>query len=186
MYKHFKDYYWKDGKPYGSQEVDPAEASHSYKIVVDPYYKRFSIEKYHFAHFDKVVYDSLLLDFRQLTLKDQLAWQRESLHEEDQSSVSLLRNQEDRAVLIERLIFEGDYCRACTTSSIHGIPLAIHRMHYSALNDLFNGVILYDIEKRPVMMKVYDIDPISGEFSELLTEEWNMKNPPAILETCLF
>lgn len=186
MFKHFKDYYWKQGKPYGTQVSDPAQTPCSYKIIVDPYYKRFSIEKYQFTHFDKIIYDSGLLDFRHLTLKDQMAWQRENFKEECDASLCLLRNQEDRAILIERLIFEGDVCRMCTTSSIHGIPLAIHRMYYCSLNDPFNGVILYDIEKRPVMMKVYERDTLSGEFTDLLIEEWNMQEPPTLVQTCRF
>lgn len=185
MFKYFQDYYWKEGKPYGSREIHPEQAPFSYKIIVDPYYKRFSIEKYQYAHFDQIIYDSCLLDFRHLTLKDQMAWQREILKEEENSSFCLLRNQEDRAILMETLIFEKEQCRVCTTSSIHGIPLAVHRMYYCHLNDPFNGVVLYDIEKRPVMMKIYEIDPSTGEFTNLLTEEWNMQQLPALLQLCL-
>lgn len=186
MFKYFQDYYWKDGKPYGSQEANPSLAPFSYKIVVDPYYKRFSIEKYQYIHFDKVIYDSCLLDFRHLTLKDQMAWQREFLKEEKSSSLCLLRNQEDRAILIESLIFENQHCRICTTHSVHGIPLSTHRMYYRSLHDPFNGVILYDVEERPVMMKEYEADPITDEFTQLLSEEWNMQNPPALIkQLCL-
>lgn len=176
MFKHFQDYYWKDGKPYGRTEVvDPTLTPFSYKIIVDPYYKRFSVEKYHYAHFDKIIYDSYLLDFRHLTLKDQTAWQREVMREEKDSSHSLLRNQDDRAILSETLIFEGEQCKECTTHSIHGIPLAVHRMYYRSHHDRFDGVILYDMEKRPVMMKMYEIDLLTGEFTNLLLEEWNMQ-----------
>lgn len=183
MFKHFQDYYWKEGKPYGIQILDPVQAPYSYKIIADPYFKRFSIEKYQYTQFDKIIYDSLLLDFRHLTMKDQMAWQREVFREDGHSSVCLLRNQEDRAILIETLMFEGEFCRTCTTSSIHGIPLAVHRMYACSLNDPFNGVILYDMEKRPVMMKVYEIDPLTGEFTNLIEEEWNMQHPPSL---CLF
>lgn len=183
MFKHFHDYSWKEGKPYGRQEVNPSQTSFSYKIVVDPYYKRFSIEKYKYSNFDKVIYDSCLLDFRHLTLKDQMAWQREILKEDKESSVCLLRNQEDRAILIETLMFEGDRCRECTTRSVHGILLSIHRMYYCCLNDDFNGVVLYDVEKRPVMMKVYETDPSTGEFTNLLIEEWNMLTHSTLKDT---
>lgn len=185
MFKHFEDYYWKQGKPYGKQVIDPEKSPCSYKIIVDPYYKRFSIEKYQYTHFEKIIYDSCLLDFRHLTLKDQMAWQREIFKEENNISHCLLRNQEDRAILLETLVFEGECCRMCTTSSIHGVPLSIHRMYYCHLNDHFNGVILYDIEKHPVMMKIYEIDPLSGEFTQLLMEEWNMQEPPTLVQTCL-
>ena len=61
------------GKPYGRDIIDPTVASTSYKIVSDPYFRRFSVEKYQFLQFEKVVYDSYLLDFRHLTVKDQTA-----------------------------------------------------------------------------------------------------------------
>lgn len=185
MFKHFKNYYWKGGKPYGKEKTNPSDTSFSYKIVVDPYYKRFSIEKYHYTSFDKIIYDSYLLDFRHLTLKDQMAWQREILKENQDSSLCLLRNQEDRVVLMETLTFEGDLCRTCQTSSVHGIPLSIHRMYYQSLNDHFNGVVLYDVEERPIMMKVYEIDSVTGEFTALIQEEWNMQNIHPLLQTCL-
>lgn len=181
MFKYFRDYYWKAGKPYGREIIDPACEPVSYKIVVDPYYKRFSIEKYHTGHFDKVVYDSLLLDFRHLTQEHQLAWQREVLSEDNQQSICLLRNQEDRVILKEILCFEDHYCRSCQTHSVHGLPLAIHRMYYKSLQDPFDGVVLYDGEARPVMMKTYETDPITSEFTTLLNEEWNMQNRPALL-----
>ncbi len=122
MYKHTRDYYWKNGKPYGRETVDPTEASISYKIVSDPSFKRFSVEKYQFLMFEKVVYDSYLLDFRHLSVKDQVAWQREILKEEAHETIGLLHNQDDRAVLIEKLHYEENRCRSCSTSSIHGIP----------------------------------------------------------------
>lgn len=184
MFKHFQDYYWKDGKPYGRQEVEASEAFFSYKIIVDPYYKRFSIEKYQYRHFDKIIYDSCLLDFRHLTAKDQIAWEREILKEERDFSLCLLRNQEDRAILTETLTFEESQCRACTTRSVHGILLSIHRMYYQCLNDNFDGVVLYDIEKRPVMMKVYETNPMTGEFTHILNEEWNMQAIPKLLQIC--
>lgn len=176
MFKHFQEYYWKDGKPYGRQEVDPTEVSCSYKVIVDPYYKRFSVERYRLTRLDKVIYDSYLLDFRHLTLKGQTAWHREVVKEEESSSLGLLRNQEDRAILFEGLAFEKDLCRECTTTSIHGIHLATHKMYYKSLGDDFNGVILYDIEERPVMMKVYEVDDDGNEFTNLLLEVWDMQN----------
>jgi hypothetical protein len=182
MFKHFQDYYWKEGKPYGRKEVDSSQTPYSYKIIVDPYYKRFSIEKYYFAKFDRVIYDSYLLDFRHLTLKDQMAWQREVLREEKDLSVCLLRNQDDRAILIETLLFEGEQCRECTTRSVHGIDLCIHRMYYRSLQDRFNGVVLYDNEGHPVMMKMYETDPLTGEFTNLLFEEWNMQEHATVEE----
>lgn len=185
MFKHFRDYYWKSGKPYGIDVVDPSLISPSYKIIVDPYFKRFSVEKYLYQNFEKVIYDSLLLDFRHLNLIDQTAWQREVIKEEQKETVCILRNQDDRAILIETLTFENHQCRTCWTSSIHGLPLAVHRMFYSTMQDPFDGVVLYDLEERPVMMKLYECDSVTREFTTLLKEEWNMQIPPAILTACL-
>lgn len=185
MFKHYETYFWKDGKPYGAKETAQDGSPSSYKIVVDPYYKRFSIEKYQFAFFEKIIYDSNLLDLRHLTIKDQMAWQREVLNEEPDSSRCLLRDQNDRAILYEALTFEKELCRSCVTSSVHGVPIAVHRMYYSQLDDPFNGVVLFDIENRPVMMKVYEIDPITNEFTHLISEEWNMQNIPELIQLCL-
>ncbi|MFI0435255.1 MAG: hypothetical protein ACH350_05945 [Parachlamydiaceae bacterium] len=175
MFKYFQDYYWKNGKPYGRNEVNPSVSPTSYKIVVDPYFKRFSIEKYLFSNFDKIIYDSILLDFRLLTLEDQTAWQRERLKEEKNSSTTLLRNQDDRVILTESLIFENNQCRSCIIRSIHGVRLSTHRMYYRHVNDQFDGVVLYDNEERIVMMKIYDIDVLTKEFTNLLFEEWDIQ-----------
>lgn len=182
MFKYFRDYYWRGGKPYGIDVVNPLETSPSYKIIVDPYFKRFSVEKYCDNRFDKVVYDSLLLDFRHLTLINQTAWQREIIEEKEDQTVCLLRNQDDRAILLETLTFEKDQCRSCRMSSVHGLPLSEHRMYYNRLQDPFDGVVLYDLEGRPVMMKLYEVDPLTGEFTTLLKEEWDMQTPPSILQ----
>lgn len=183
MYKHYNDYYWKSGKPYGRGEVLASENQASYKIIVDPYFKRFSIEKYCFEQFDCIIYDSVLLDFRHLTLGDQIAWRHEMLKNENGSSLAVLRNHDDRAILLESHSFEGKYCRTCQTSSLFGNRLATHRMFYKSLNDSFNGLVLYDVEQRPVMMKTYEIDPVTEEFSKLLTEEWNMQTLPFLLSS---
>lgn len=167
----------KTGKPYGLDFVDPTHQAIPYKIIADPYYKRLSIEKFHYMQFEKTIYDSLLLDFRHLTLDDQPAWQREVIKEDENQAVCLLRNQDDPTILIETLFFENQLCRSCQTSSIHKVPLSIHRMYYQCLHDPFNGVVLYDLEEHPVMMKLYDIDPLTQEFTTLLKEEWNMKPP---------
>ena len=44
MYTHYRNYYWKMGKPYGTDPIDPLQAPATYKIVADPYFKRISIE----------------------------------------------------------------------------------------------------------------------------------------------
>jgi len=162
------------GKPYGLKIVE-AQSAKSYKIVTDAYHKRYSIEKYQQGQFETVIYDSSLLDFRHLKPVDQLAWNRECLKEDNQSAVYILRNQDDRAILIETQLFEKNWCRSCEIRSVHGIPLSTHQMFYQAFGDPFDGVILYDIENHPVMKKTYAIDSITKEFSQLLTEEWDME-----------
>ena|GEM_PF-998855 len=171
---HFGNYHWKVGKPYGKNKVDPTHPL-SYKIVSDPYYKRICIEKYEFGKFLKNIYDSVFLDFRHLRLADQAVWQREILLEESNLRRCLLRNQDDRAILMETLCFESDLCRSCLIHSIHGIHLSTHQMFYKSLLDPFDGVILYDQEKRPVMQKIYTLDSFTGEFDELISEQWNME-----------
>ena len=102
------------------------------------------------------------------------------LKEEADQTICLLRNQDDRVVLIETLLYEQNRCRSCSLSSVHGIPLSIHRMFYRSCQDLFDGVVFYDAEKRPVMMKQYEIDPETGEFTNLIQEEWNMEILPQL------
>lgn len=175
MLKNYCDYVWREGKPFGINPLDDIANSSAttYRIVADPYYKRISIESYEGSHFKEVIYDSALFDFRHLKPAQQNAWSKEELERTPQKVVSLIRNQDDRALYIETCFFEGFLCRECQISSTHGVALSMHRMHYEALGDEFNGVIFYDNTRRPVMSKRYEIDPDTGEFGELLHEEWN-------------
>jgi hypothetical protein len=117
MYKNYLDYYRKLGKPQGGTDVDPSEEPLSYKIIVDPFDKRFKIEKYNDHQFDQVVYDSGLLDLSSLSLGEQIASQREILREEGMVCTALLRNQDKRVVFIEVLNFDKHHSRACWTQS---------------------------------------------------------------------
>ena len=182
MIKHYKDYYWVKGKPLGRNEVEASTASISYKIVPDPYHRRFSIEKYEMGRFKSVVYDSFLLDFRHLHSREQAAWQKVSLEDNELSSSSLLINQDDRAVLIETYHFEKHFCRSCLIQSVHGLPIAMNRMYYKTLGDSFNGIVLYDLENRPVILKTYELDPVSGDFTHLLEVQSNMAELPGPLK----
>lgn len=182
MIKHYQSYYWKKGKPYGRDKIeDPTTSLLSYKIVPDPYYRRFSIEKYKKGKFEKIVYDSFLFDFRHLKPEEQAAWQKELIEENNETTRCLLRNQDDRAVLFETYSFHNDHCRSCMIYSIHGLYVAKNCMYYCHLGDSFNGVVLYDSENQPVMMKTYTFDLTSGEFSNLLSEEWDMSILPTEL-----
>lgn len=173
MIKQFKDYIWKDGLPYGVDFVeDPFQFyGPTYKIVMDPYRKRISIEKYLKGLFEGIIYDSALLDFRHLKKPEQMAWEK-TTQQNNGATECLIRNQDDRVLFIESYSFEGKRCRECCVKSVHGFPLSLHRMYYTALNDSFDGVVLYDSNEHPVMMKRYEIDSETGEFTTLLEEKW--------------
>lgn len=175
MIKHFHDYIWREGIPYGIGFIEDPSQLHTptYKIVMDPYRKRISIEKYSKGLFEGIVYDSALLDFRHLKKPEQMAWEKTTQHDDNGSLICLIRNQDDRLLFFETYLFESELCRECRVKSVHGYPLSTHRMFYTALNDPFNGVILYDCNEHPVMMKRYDINPETGEFTTLLEETWN-------------
>lgn len=180
MNPNFADYYWKNGRPKGITPLPlPQEHETSYKIIVDPYFKRFSIEKYVFGNFIDIVYDSIFLDFRKLSPQEQLAWQRETINEENGKMTCLIRNIEDRIILIEELEFQNSLCKVCRVFSPHRVHLSTHRMYYKVLSDSFNGVILLDSQEKLCMYKKYEANE-QGEFEELLEENWNMNEENTI------
>lgn len=175
MIPYYQDYSWRNGKPVGRNVIDPSQISdapQAYKIVIDPYFKRISVEKYSKGQFKKVVYDSQFLDFRKLKPAEQTAWSRELLQEDPSETIHLMRDHYDRLILRETSRFEQNQCRECRISSIHDVLLSVHRMYYKALGDSFNGVVLFDLEEKPVMLKEYEVDPVTGEFTNLIREEW--------------
>lgn len=172
MTKLYRDYFWKGGIPYGKE---PTNASGlTYKIVMDPYRKRISIEKYADNIFSAIIYDSALLDFRHLKSVDQASWQKTTTVDSAEKTICFIRNQDDRLMFIETHLFEGQYARDCLVHSPHGVLLSRHRTFYVALKDPFNGVILYDQNEHPVLMKRYAVDEASGDFTELIEEQWDM------------
>lgn len=175
MFHFYKNYYWKNGKPYG-RELTDSKAETSYKIIVDPYYKRWTVEKYSSGVFNAIIYDSSLLDFRRLKPLDQMAWEREILEQSSESMYCVLRDENHRAILFERHYFEGGRAMKCEVSSIHGILLCYQKIYYKSKNDPFNGVILFDIQGFPVMKKTYEVDEETEQFMQLLTEEWEIAN----------
>lgn len=192
MHKYFKDYFWKEGIPYGANAIDePSNFSAlSYKIVMDPYRKHISIESYLNGQFSTAVYDSVLLDFRHLKVAAQTAWQKSVIHDNQGNVNCIIRNQDDRILFLESHFFQQGFCRECRVLSVHGIALSTHRMFYTALGDHFNGVILFDRNSHPVMLKRYDVDGETGEFTQLLKEDWNMsvhqqKQDPLLKEALL-
>lgn len=176
--KYFTDYYWKDGAPRGLSPIPP-ESKHegiSYKIVADPYNKRISLEKYDKGQFLSIIYDSALFDFRHLKPREQYAWQKATIEENDSQTICHIRNQDDRLILIEEYLFEENRCRECRAKSPHGLLISKQKILYKDLNDAFDGVILFDSNNHPIMLKKYKVDELSKEFTELLEEQWNMIN----------
>ncbi len=175
MTKHHLDYFWKDGLPCGlSAVMTHPPAGLTYKLVSDPYHKRNSIEKYLHGDFVEVVYDSALFDFRHLKPALQTTWQKTTISETAQSMVCHIRNQDDRLILVEEYHFENNLCRQCRASSPHGSLLSVQKIFYEALNDPFNGVVLYDSNAHAVICKRYLWDSTTHEFSELTEELWDM------------
>lgn len=176
MNKNFKDYFWKEGIPYGINVAEESEISsmRTCKIVMDPYRKHISIESYQKGQFFSVIYDSALLDFRHLKQAAHPAWHKSVVNEDENGVSCLIRNQDDRLLYQETYTFHQNFCRECTVTSVHGIALSTQRMFYKAFGDHFNGVILFDANTHPVMLKQYEVDDSSGEFTKLLKEDWNM------------
>lgn len=175
--KYYTDYCWDEGIPCGRSPIDNP-VGQTYKIVMDPYRRYIAIEQYIGDRFQKVIYDSTLLNFRSLKIPSQTSWQKETMSDSPDKTVCLIRNQDDRAVYIETYRFEKNLCRECAVASIHGIPLSIHRMFYKAFGDPINGVVLFDMNEHPVMYKLYNTESATGEFSELLLENWDMERKP--------
>ncbi len=173
MSKLYLDYYWSHGVPKGSSVVHEG-VPEAYKIVDDPYHKRYSVERYKDGRFAEVIYDSALLDFRHLKPAAQQGWQREEISRTDTVIECLLRNQEDRVVFLEKHSFEGHLCRRCEVYSPHQMLCSVHQMHYTALGDTWDGVILWDRNQHRVMIKRYSVLD-NGEFGELLEECWELK-----------
>lgn len=184
--KNYDDYVWRKGKPYGTSEnrllkdsPSPFSSNRtSYKILSDPYYKRISIEKYVDEAFLGIVYDSALFDFRSLHLEHQTAWQKVLIRETADSAICQIRNHDDRLILIEEYAFVKQHCRECRSFYPHGILISIQKIYYQSLGDSFDGTILYDSNSHPVICKTYQIDPLTGEFSQMIEEEWDMTKRP--------
>ncbi len=174
MTTYFSDYYWKNGKPTGRGVVStPDSETYCYKIVSDPYFKRISLERYKNGIWDSVLYDSLLLDFRKLNERDQLAWQKEILSEEQDHAVCLIRDQDDRVVFLEKHLISEKMPVSCEIFSPQGTHLANQKINYCFRGDAFNGVTLSDPNGRIILKKIYAFDEHSLQFAELLEEIWD-------------
>ena len=152
MTKYHADYVWKGGLPYGIKEVQKGIGI-TYKIVSDPYHKRNSIEKYEDGKFIEVIYDSALFDFRHLKPEHQYAWEKTTVEETDGQVICEIRDQNDRLVLKEKHVFEGDKCRTCYVYAPHGPLLSVQKILYKECGDPFDGVTLYDSNEHVVLTK---------------------------------
>lgn len=171
MITYFSDYCWKNGKPVGKGVLLEPYPDHTYyKIVADPYYRRISVEGYRQGRWESLIYDSIWLDFRKLNERDQLAWQKEVIAETATTIDSLIRDQDDRVVLLEKHFFKDNIPVECGIYSPQGIHLATQKMHYMPWGESFNGVTLWDSTGRVVLKKVYEFDENLFEFTLLLEE----------------
>lgn len=172
----FKDYRWTEGKPVGISPLSLGEAEQAplvYKVLSDPYHKHFSIERYEKGRFHSVVYDSKFLDFRYLEPREQQGWQKQLLEETELRTFSLIRNIDDRIILLETCFFTKGFCRECLTTSPHSFLLSVQKISYRQFGDAFDGVTLYDANEHPVMVKKYLCDA-AGLFTDLIEENWNV------------
>jgi hypothetical protein len=152
--------------------VEGRDEQSFYKVITDPYHKRYSIEKYQGKHLIDVVYDSALFDFRWLKPVEQNAWRKEIVEETEDEVVCLIRNQDERVVLREHYFFKEGLCHYCKASHPCGEHISLQQMYYKQFGDAFNGVVLFDKQSKPVVFKEYEIDDAMGEFSALIKEEW--------------
>lgn len=171
---HYIDYFWKNGKPVGrgaASSEDPP--NYTYKVVSDPYFKRISLERYQNGVWDSAIYDSLLLDFRKLNERDQLAWQKVIIDEKPGFQFCLIRDHDDRVVFLEKHQFVNNMPVSCEIFSPQGLPLAVQKISYTSLGQAFNGVTLYDNCGRVILKKIYNVDENSLEFTDLVEEIWD-------------
>lgn len=172
--KHYLDYFWKEGIPYGLDALDNISSGISYKIVMDPYRKRISVEKYLDGLFKTSIYDSALLNFRHLNQMEQQSWQKIFVEETNTTSTCLIRDQNDRTLFLETYFFENNFCKKCNVTSPQGVLISIQLMKYKFLGEPENEVSLYDANEHLVLRKIYEADPETGEFTTLLKEFHNM------------
>ncbi len=178
MHAFYRDYRWNKGVPEGVEKCDQG----MYRIVTDPYHKWYTVEKYRGSHLIEVVYDSHLLDFRQLKPFDQLGWRKEMMVETPNFVKDWIFNEDDRAIFIEESFFEKKHCRQCRILYPCGRLLSVHQLYYTDLHDPFNGVVLYDANNHPVMLRIYE-GYQNGEWINLKKETWEYPTPPNKIES---
>lgn len=171
MHKAYKDYYWKNGKPYGQNAALSSDRT-SFRIFVDPYFKRYTVEELLEGRFHRLIYDSALFDFRHLKRPENDKWRREPLSE----TQWLLRDEIDRPILKEVYTFQDDLCCQTQILTPQDHPVALQKITYTHLGDPFDGVTLYDLNNKTVLRKTYAWDAPSRTFTTLLEECWSDLN----------
>ena len=172
----YTSYYWNHGIPKGFSKIKTSETPGThYKIVSDPYHKRYSIEKYSGSTYVKTLYDSAAFDFRLLKPAEQMGWQKETLSEDTEMTTCLIRNLDDRVILTEENFFEKGLCTGSRAYCPLGKPISIQTIYSTRRGDVFNGVLLKDMNHQPITFKRYAVNK-EGEFTEVLEEHWSMHN----------
>ena len=169
----YHDYYWKNGKPVGIG-FGSITSEQAFKVIRDPYGKRYSIEKYALGKLVEIVYDSSLFDFRHLKSEETAAWQRETIKELPHLTHALIRSMDERIILREESYFKEGLCQSCKIFSPHGVWIGTQNILRISSGDSFNGVILHDCLNHPIVIKKYAIDEFDT-FTELLGEKWEHK-----------
>jgi len=177
MFPYYKDYTWVDGVPHGISRLNNTNDMICYRIVIGPYKKRISLEKYCGDKFLETIYDSQFFDFRMLKPESQVGWNKIILEENENIQTCVIKDQDDRAVLLETYFFENKHCRYCHILLPTRVKIATQKLYYTILDDSLNGVVLFDTEKRPVTYKRYQADH-TGNFTELIEEQWDMHKAP--------
>ncbi|SCA62568.1 hypothetical protein SCG7086_AB_00270 [Chlamydiales bacterium SCGC AG-110-P3] len=179
LFSGYGDYYWDDGVPRGRHPISSGNVPLYYKLVSDPYHKRLSIEEYRSDTFSTVIYDSAIFDFRWLKPAAQVGWQKETISETDTEVISLIRTIEDRVILKEVYSFDGPFCLECHAFSPQDIPVSTQKVHYKSRGDIFNGVVLYDMNNHPVTFKKYETGT-DGQFTHVIEEQWSFRALPEV------
>ncbi len=158
MFHIHAKYRWERGKPIGEKLSESG-----FRILSDPYGKRFMIEEVAVGDFQRIIYDSLLFDFRKLQEREQVGWSKEWISDEQ----LLVRDRDHLPLFIETYQYEGDRPKSCQLSTPHGLLFA----NQEIISDPFHGVILKDLLGQVIMKKEYEVDD-NGEFTTLLKQEY--------------
>lgn len=175
VFPFYSSYTWKKGVPVGVSRTEKQKGK-TFRIVTDPYGVHTSLELYKDGEFLKTVYDSKVFNFKHLKEEYQHAWQKETLFETKTEKRCLIRNIEDRVVLIETYHFEKDHCKECVITSPHGMLLGREKISMKKLGDPENKVALFDALDNPVMEKHYLCDE-QGEFIQVESVTWGATEP---------